>query len=363
MVEKTIEEIEEFFPIIQKSLRKEKAKKMDEDIEYIKFKDKVGKIERGTIIHGKTIIPGYPHIKRIFTLKNGIEKNIKGKKLFLEEKIDGFNVRIASIEGKIYGFSRGGFLDLFVTEKAREYELDAFFQDNPEHIICAEMIGNTPHTQPTKEFDIKILVFDIINEMGEYLKPAEKYAILDEYKISQVPKLGEFTKKEIKKIEKIALKLNSKKAEGIIIRSELGEKIKYVNAASDILDIGEGVKKIFDMPLGFFIQRMLRSAIFIEEFKLKREKYALDLGQTIIETIEKEIKSCKNGEGIFDIYEILISDLRIWSDIKKTMSKEIFLEEVKIKEEGEKFRIRFKKHYKESEKLISQYLNGKAIED
>jgi putative ATP-dependent DNA ligase len=362
MVEEKIEEIEK---ILKTATTKGKAQKMDQDIEYVKFKDKVGKIERGTVIHAKTIIPGYPHIKRIFTLKKGIAKNIKGNELFIEEKIDGFNVRIASIESKVFGFSRGGFLDLFVTEKANEANFEAFFQDNPEVIICAEMVGNTPHTQPTKKFDVKILIFDIINERGEYLNPQEKYRILEEYNLEGVPKLGEFknNEKEIKKIEKISLKINKNGCEGMIIRSEIGEKIKYVNANSDIKSLGKGAKKIFDMPLGFFIQRMLRSAIYISDFKLKNAAYAKKIGEEILSNLQNQIKSIKNGEGVSDSHEILISDLRIWSEIKRGASKEITIEEVGIKEEGDKFRIRFKKHFKESEKLIREYLDGKAIED
>lgn len=362
MVEGKIEEIEK---IVKSALSKEKAQQMDQDIEYIKFKDKVGKIERGTVVHGKTIIPGYPHIKRIFTLRKGIEKNIKGKELFIEEKIDGFNVRIAFIENKIWGFSRGGFLDLFVTEKANEANFEAFFQDNPDFIICAEMIGNTPHTKPTKKFDVKILIFDIMNEKGEYLKPKEKYKILDEYNLEGVPKLGEFrnNEKEIGKIEKISLKTNKQNSEGIMIRSEIGEKIKYVNANSDIESFGSGVKKIFDMPLGFFIQRILRSAIYIHDFKMKKGTYAKKIGESIITNLENQIKSLKQGEGIFEYHEILISDLRIWSEIKRSPNKEIAIEEVGIKEEEDRFKIKFKKHYKESEKLIREYLDGKAIED
>ena len=75
-----------------------------------------------TRIHiiGKRVIWGYPHIKRIFTLKNGMKRNLDPGQVYAEEKIDGFNVRIAFIGKNIYAFSRGGFLDSFVTEKARE---------------------------------------------------------------------------------------------------------------------------------------------------------------------------------------------------------------------------------------------------
>ncbi|MBI5224044.1 RNA ligase [Candidatus Micrarchaeota archaeon] len=349
---------------LDEALKRGKAQKMEQDeIEYIKFKDSLGKIERGTVITEGRVIPGYPHIKRIFTLEKGIAKNIKGKTLYLEEKIDGFNVRIAFVKDKICGFSRGGFLDLFVTEKAQELKLEKFFADHPEWILCGEMIGNTPHTQPTKEFDVKLLIFDVIDENGEHIPVDKKYRLLDSYKIRGTPRIGQFSKEDIKGIQSAVAKLNISGAEGAVIRSDLGEIIKYVTAESDIKDILECAPKLFDMPIGFFYQRALRSAMFTEDFKLDQKQYAQKLGNAILGGIINGLRDCENGHGIFEDFEILISDLRIWSDIKKTKSKDLTIEEIWIKAQKDKFRIRFRKHYHKTTRTFNSYLNGKAIED
>jgi len=141
-------------------------------IEYARFKEHCKGIERGTAVAKGRIIRAYPHIKRIFTLPKGIAHNMEGvDKVFLEEKIDGFNVRIVYIDKQIFGFSRGGFLESFITEKARGLKLEKFFKDNSGHVLCGEMIGNTPFTKPTYDFDVRLYIFDIDDGSGNLLAP------------------------------------------------------------------------------------------------------------------------------------------------------------------------------------------------
>ncbi|MBI5046523.1 hypothetical protein HZC07_02205 [Candidatus Micrarchaeota archaeon] len=72
-----------------------------EQLVYFRFKEHFRGIARGTVILSNRIIPGFPHIKRIFTLCNGLKKNLTCEKIYAEEKIDGFNVRVVSINNQI----------------------------------------------------------------------------------------------------------------------------------------------------------------------------------------------------------------------------------------------------------------------
>ena len=174
--------------IIKEALDKGRAEKREEEIEYYRFLKKTRAIARGTVIVGNRIIFGYPKIKRIFTLEKGIKRNINAETIYIEEKIDGFNIRVANIDNSIYAFSRGGFIEPF-SEKVREIRLESFFSDNSEKVLCGEMIGNTPYTEPTKKYDVKFLVFDIDAGDGSYLPVEEKYRLLDRYGIESVPRL------------------------------------------------------------------------------------------------------------------------------------------------------------------------------
>lgn len=350
--------------LVRTALKKGKAEKLSEGLEYIRFRESFRSVERGTVIVGKRIIWGFPQITRIYTLKKGLEKNMADCELYAEEKIDGFNVRIAYINGKIYGFSRGGFLDTFVTEKSRNAKLEKFFKKHPGYVLCGEMLGNTPYTKPTKDFDVKLFVFDIDEGDGIYLPYAEKYKLLKKYGMAYPPVLGKFKSNDHKGLRKLILSLNKGKKEGFVLkRKDRKDLVKYVTPNSDIEDISEASDAFFDMPIGFFYQRVLRSAFFIDEFNLNRDKYSLMLGKAFYKGLNKAIKQAKNNKPINNEYEILVRNTGIWNDIKKHMSRDVQLEELwRLKEKG-KTRIRFRKIYKKSTRRLTSYAAGKGVTD
>lgn len=191
--------------LLKDAKKKGKLIEHDEEIKYIRFREDFRSIQRGTVIvqttletsgrgtsePGTRIIRGFPHILRIFSLEKGIQKNMQGDSFHAEEKIDGFNLRVAKINGNLFAFSRGGFIDWFSTEKVRDMGYERLFNDYPEAVLCGEMVGNTPYTPPTSTFDVRLFVFDIDQGDGAYLKPKEKYALLKKYNIDSVPvKIG-----------------------------------------------------------------------------------------------------------------------------------------------------------------------------
>ncbi|MBI5227088.1 RNA ligase [Candidatus Micrarchaeota archaeon] len=364
-----------FEEVIAKGLSRRKMEKQQSDFEYYRVREHFGKLERGTIFVDGLLIPSYPHIKRIFTLEKGLLKNIGDDvEIYVEEKIDGFNVRIALIRNKVCAFSRGGFLDLFVTEKlAEEPGLAKFFKENPGYIVCGEMIGNTPHTSPTKEFDTKFFVFDIANPDGTLIGTKERYKILKKYGILGVPLLGKMKSSDFARLKKIILRLNKEKKEGMVIKTADRTKVvKYVTAFSDIQDIAQSSEQFFDMPLGFYYQRILRSAIFVDDFGFDRKKFFTMLGKAFYEGLINSIKNAKSGKDISEEFEISIKDERIWGDILHHMGKEVRVEEIWRKKEPQgdgkggsaaKTRIRFRKIYRETSKKLKSYLGGKGIAD
>ena len=349
---------------LKAGIEKGKIQKESDEIEYFYLHEHYQHYERGTVFIGDRTIFGYPHIRRIFVIKEGIKRNIKSKFVYLEEKIDGFNLRIANIDSKVYAFSRGGHLDYFSTEKTRHNrEILSFLSDNPEYVLCAEMVGNTPHTKPTKKFDTKLFVFDIMREDGSLLPCEEKYELLDNYKINQVPRLGKVASSDIKKISSIVILVHKQNAEGIVIRGTLGETVKHVNANSDIADISECSLRYFDMPSGFFHQRIMRAAFFANEFGLNKVELSKKLGNAFLNSLTPSIKKAKNAKSSFEEFEILISSLSLWQKIKRQMGNEILVEEIWRKNEGKNIRLRFKKIYRKTSSLLHSFSSGKAIED
>lgn len=347
--------------LIQQARARDKLVEHKEELHYFRFREDFRSIPRGTVLLRNKVLWGFPHIPRIFTLKKGIGKNIHAP-FFIEEKIDGFNVRIAKVGDSIYAFSRGGFLDPFATEKAREMKLKKFFAKYPKYMLCGEMLGNTPYTKPTKKFDVKFLVFDIDNGTGSYLPCEEKYKLLKQYGISSVHLYGKFNKP--KNAERIAMSILKSKKEGIVIKSKNRAKVvKFVTPFADIDDIEYGSRLLFDLPEGFFLQRVLRSAIFLKDFRLDRSKYGAKLGQAFYKGLIQALKQIEHKGSIIQEFTIRIKDPKIWKKILKHTSKEVKLEKTyQWKKAGYTY-IRFKKIYKKTSKKLRDFLRGKSLID
>lgn len=342
-----------------------------EEINYARFREDFRSIVRGTVVLGDgsdRVIFGFPHISRVFTLEKGIARNIKSDSFYAEEKIDGFNLRVAKIGKKKFAFSRGGFVDPFSTEKVRSDAVvpDSFFRDYPDYVLCGEMIGNTPHTPPTREFDVRFLVFDIADDSGKYIAPSEKYAVLKKYNIESVPQLGKFSKssESIKRLHGVAVSLNKAHKEGMVLKADDRKSIiKFVTPNADIDDIAHNSHLLFDMPTGFFLQRLLRSSIFVSEFGLDQKNYASELGNAFSVRLLSALKDTEAGSGAFEEFEVLLSDKKTWDGIMKHMSSEVRVEILFRSETKSGIRIRFKKIYKKTSKKLHSALSGKGQED
>lgn len=350
--------------IIADGLKRGKVAKCSGELDYYRFTSPFRKVERGTVVIGKRVIWGFPHIKRIFTLEKGVQRNIKDSFVFLEEKIDGFNCRIAKVGKNIYGFSRGGFLDSFITEKARAMGLEGFFEKHPGHVLCGEMVGNTPYTDPERKFDVKLFIFDIDRGDGSYLEPEGKYSALEHFKIQGVPRLGKFRSDDYAGMGKKARALNRAKAEGMVIKSsDRRQAVKYVTPFADINDILQTSERFLDMTMGFYYQRILRSSFFIRDFGLEQEKYSTELGKAFYKGTISAIRKVESGGEISREFEVLVRNPKIWDEIKAHQSKDIGFELLSKKKEDGGTRIRFRKIYRKTTRELASLASGKGVND
>ena len=77
----------------------------------LQFRKSVGKIESGTMIcfgDKIEIIRGFPKIRRTLMLSPSLKLHFS-REVVVEEKMNGYNVRIALVNNKIIAFTRGGY--------------------------------------------------------------------------------------------------------------------------------------------------------------------------------------------------------------------------------------------------------------
>lgn len=114
---------------ISEDLWQESIKKRDaihdefDGIDYYRVTKKIGTLGKGSIVTQEGIIFGFPSIARILHLENGI-RNAYTQPFYVEEKVDGYNVRVARIQGRIAVFSRGAYICPFSTDRIVDF-LDA----------------------------------------------------------------------------------------------------------------------------------------------------------------------------------------------------------------------------------------------
>ena len=95
-----------------------------------RFDKPISGIEAGTCIFIKPfdVVRGFPKIPRSLMLYPGIAAHFSTcEKVAVEEKMNGYNVRVALIDDEIAGLTRGGFVCPYTTEKASELVGRDFF--------------------------------------------------------------------------------------------------------------------------------------------------------------------------------------------------------------------------------------------
>jgi putative ATP-dependent DNA ligase len=327
-----------------------------------RFSEAIGKIPRGTVVINKRVIYGYPKIRRVFSLEEGVQKNLHEGEIWIEEKIDGYNLRTLYENGKILCISRGGFLDFFATEKLEEDEsAKSFFKAHPDKVLYMEMTGNTPYTKAPPKTGAKYHVFDIGGGKNGYLPPKERRKLCKQYNLPQVPLIKTLKQSARPQLKRLAISLDKKGAEGMVLKQENPRKIlKYVLPSSDIEDLAENSHLIFDMPAGFMKQRVFRCAASVNELGLNKKQYDKRMGEALHSLLYPALNS---GGVAEEEFEFTTKNRKTWNKILSHMSREVEITNVRETNLKGAFIIRFKKRYKEGSRRLRRAVEGYAQAD
>lgn len=327
-----------------------------------RFSESIGRVPRGTVVIGKRVVYGYPKIRRVFSLIKGAEKNLHEGEIWVEEKIDGYNLRAVYAEGRIMCISRGGFLDFFATEKvSADAGVREFFAENPEKVLYMEVVGNTPYTRAGMGFGVKYYVFDIGDGKGNYLGPGERGRVCREYKLVGIPLIKRVKYANRGQLKRIAVSLDKRGAEGMVLKQGNPRKVmKYVVPSSDIRDLAENAHLVFDMPAGFMKQRVFRCAVSVAELGLDKGKYDSRMGKALHESL---YSAMKGGGEVSETFEVTVGSRKTWEKVLAHMSGEV---EIIVEREARVkggIKIRFKKRYKEGSRRVRRAIEGYAQAD
>ena len=345
-----------------------------EGIRYVRFRDSAKGFRRGTVVfEDGTVVSGFPHIKRIVQLENGVKRIFKNKPFYVEEKVDGYNVRVVKVKGKILALTRGGFVCPFTTERILDFINEEFFKDYPSLVLVGEMAGpENPYLvegPPYVKEDIEFFLFDVQEKgSGRSLPVEERYRLAEEYGIPQVERFGLFDRSHLDDLYDLVEKLSEEGREGIVMKTPDMKRIaKYVTPYANINDVKIGSRIFFDLPGGYFMGRISRLAFYLAERHVKGEefeKYAKSLGEALLKPLVESILEVSQGHEVEETFTVRVKNIstahRMVSHFER-LGLKIRIED--IEEAKPYWRITFKRVYPDATREIKELWNGLAFVD
>ncbi len=359
---------------LKEALRKNKLKSETfRNLEYLRFTDDFKDIPRGTALFKDMVIWGYPHIGRIFQLSTGIPEQFSAP-FWVEEKVDGYNVRVFMHKGEIYALTRGGYVCAFTTDRVPDFVDPTFFEDNPDLVLCMEVAGpENPYVEespPHVKEDVKFFLFDIMrkNHQG-FLPYREKLRLIEKYNLPSVERYGLYTPERIEELKALLRRLNEEKREGVVLKedSERDKRVKYITSYANLNDIRITSLNMLGLPADYYTNRLLRLALFIEEEGVeKTQELFRELGEAFLSGLFQACKMAREEGKVHRVFRCRFrkrENALIFMEQMKHASVHIQVNQLSLRQEGEFWLLEFEKVFLNMTGLLGHILRGGSLID
>jgi len=340
--------------------------------ELFRFDKPVSSVEGGTSVFLEPfeVVRGFPKISRTVMLYPALIKHFSScKKVAVEEKMNGYNVRVALISDEIVAITRGGFICPYTTEKANCLVTRDFFRDHPDLVLCGEMVGPDSPYVPKTFYNIGSLgffVFDVRKKnSGNPLPVNERRRLMDEYGIKSVHLFGEFdVGKAHTAITEIIRSFGDTLREGVVIKDPEMKlpAVKYTSSLSNCQDLRYAFEFYNDFGRDFFFGRVCREAFQSVEWDEDDEsarKRCQKLGESILLPMIATIKKKKGGERIAENVQMRVKELTTVSEFEEYLRllgiDAVFETPEKM---GEEYLVRIKKIHQSTNDKTETILGG-----
>jgi putative ATP-dependent DNA ligase len=276
-------------------------------------------VERGTAILGSAVVRGFPSIPRVLVLDPGIVECFDGP-VTVEEKLNGYNVRVADVRPDEWddsdpddpvgplAFTRSGRVCRYTTEVVREQcDLDPFFVDHPDLMVCGELVGpENPYT--AHDYDdvesVAFRVFDLRDrETGDPLPVERRRGLCADYGFDQVRSFGtDDPETAVDSVAEAIDELDEHGREGVVLAGADGERrLKYTTSAIHRSDLAHAFALPFDYGRQFVFSRVIREmfqAVERDESAAETRERARRLGESILLPAVETVRAVDRGEVV-----------------------------------------------------------------
>ncbi len=187
-----------------------------------RFRKDVGPVERGSVLAPEGFIWTFPHIARVAHLERGIRKHFEGP-FAVEEKIDGYNVRVVRLGGRVLALTRNGSPCPFATDRLVDFPgVLRLLEREPGTILCAEIAGRgNPYNvlaPPWLDAEVALFAFDL-GSIGRrrFMPPERRARVCADYGIRAAPLFGRFEPGQAAAIYEILRELDVRGGEGVAL--------------------------------------------------------------------------------------------------------------------------------------------------
>ena len=343
--------------------------------EYRHLPDYRQDVERGTALIAGAVVRGFPKIPRALVLSEGVPTHFGDEcdRIVAEEKLNGYNVRIASVDGDVLAFSRSGIVCPFTTRLLdRLLDLEPLFDDHPTAMVCGEMIGPenpyTVHDYPEVD-SLAFRAFDWRDrESGDPLPVDERRERYDRYEVPQAPHFGRFAVADAAaELRPILDDLDAENREGVVLKSPDGTvQLKYTTAASTRSDLAHGFALPFDYGREFMFRRLVREAFRTVERDVPDDvarDRAHEVGEAILLPMREAIEAVDDGDPVGERHTVRAGPETVDVLLEHLHGQGLQLEiEADYRENGDRV-LTFRKRMQATADKIGHYLEGGIVRE
>ncbi len=298
-------------------------------VEAFRLDKKFGRFEEGTLVaklkDGSFLVRGFPKIKRALVLNPTLKKHFGNRRIVVEEKMNGYNVRIVRMGENIYAITRGGLICPYTTEKARKMIPSDFFDEYPNYMLCCEAVGTASPYVPFESYGVEFefYLFDVRNaRTNEPLSIAEKEEIAERFSLKLARMLLETNPDDVSSIMDIVRMLEEEGREGIVVKDAKMEiePLKYTTSFINRSDLRYAFRYFAEYGRDFMLSRIIREAFRsfeLEESEEAFEQRCLKLGRAILEPMVESIREVKSGRVVAERAEIFFYSREVLELFKK----------------------------------------------
>ncbi len=239
-------------------------------------------------------------------LETGLREQFSAP-FWVEEKVDGYNVRIFKHGEAILALTRRGYICPFTTDRLPDLLPLQIFADHPDLVLCAEVAGpENPYNEsypPYVTEDVRLFVFDMMRKNAPHLlSHDERTHLLHTYDLPSVAQYGKFQASDVAALKELLLQLNAERREGIVLKEDSPrlKRAKYVTSNASLNDLRVTAMHMLQLPPEFYTQRILRLVLFLDEAGLpcSPELYA-ELGEALIAGLLQAIRQYQQHHKVF----------------------------------------------------------------